>query len=127
MDGVDNTKINMKLHTFYGLVQCAEIKCEHIILSVASVCTNGLSIYCLPTHQHKQPNPNPNRKFKSNTKSVLYFGRTITTCLSVITLFVCSFQHQTYREKKNYSIHISSDQMESNKGVKQTEDQHREY
>lgn len=50
MDGVDNTKINMKLHTFYGLVQCAEIKCEHIILSVASVCTNGMDRYCLPTH-----------------------------------------------------------------------------
>lgn len=26
--GVDNTRINMKLHTFYGLVQCAEIKCS---------------------------------------------------------------------------------------------------
>lgn len=24
---VDNTRINMKLHTFYRLVQCAEIKC----------------------------------------------------------------------------------------------------
>lgn len=26
--GVDNTSINMKLHTFYGPVQCAEMKCS---------------------------------------------------------------------------------------------------
>lgn len=116
MDGVDNTRINMKLHTFYGLVQCAEIKCSHY--SRFCFCIEIQSV----VHSNTQ-NPNPTPK----AYCILDLQLQLACLLLPLCLFISTSNTHTHTlAHKTITFHCIRAKG-VNKGVKQTEDQHREY
>lgn len=96
VDGVDNTRINMKLHTFYGLVQCAEIKCSHY--SRFCFCIEIQSV----VHSNTQ-NPNPTPK----AYCILDLQLQLACLLLPLCLFISTSNTHTHSQNYYISLHSS--------------------